>query len=115
MNEYFASKYYRGYNCFVMSKKIFNEYNKVLFDILFEFDKQFDTTGYEGNKLRATGYMGEIVYGVGCGLLTVFIRYFGGYPEGVSYAILLMNACAWALDKALPPVRFGAVRGGKAG
>lgn len=64
MNEYFASKYYRGYNCFVMSKKIFNEYNKVLFDILFEFDKQFDTTGYEGNKLRATGYMGEIVYGV---------------------------------------------------
>lgn len=39
MNEYFASKYYRGYNCFVMSKKIFNEYNKVLFDILFEFDK----------------------------------------------------------------------------
>lgn len=30
MNEYFASKYYRGYNCFVMSKKIFNEYNKVL-------------------------------------------------------------------------------------
>ena len=47
-----------------MSKKIFNEYNKVLFDILFEFDKQFDTTGYEGNKLRATGYMGEIVYGV---------------------------------------------------
>ena len=54
-------------------------------------------------------------YGVGCGALTVLFRYFGLYPEGVTYAILLMNACAWALDKALPPVRFGAVRGGKAG
>ena len=52
---------------------------------------------------------------LGCGALTVLFRYFGLYPEGVTYAILLMNACAWALDKALPPVRFGAVRGGKAG
>ena len=58
---------------------------------------------------------GKMVYGVGCGALTVLFRYFGLYPEGVTYAILLMNACAWALDKALPPVRFGAVRGGKAG
>ena len=57
----------------------------------------------------------SLVYGVGCGALTVLFRYFGLYPEGVTYAILLMNACAWALDKALPPVRFGAVRGGKAG
>ena len=57
----------------------------------------------------------QLVYGVGCGALTVLFRYFGLYPEGVTYAILLMNACAWALDKALPPVRFGAVRGGKAG
>ena len=57
----------------------------------------------------------QIVYGIGCGVLTVIIRYFGIFPEGVTYAILIMNACAWALDKALPPVRFGAVRGGKAG
>ena len=44
----------------------------------------------------------QLVYGVGCGALTVLFRYFGLYPEGVTYAILLMNACAWALDKALP-------------
>ncbi len=49
---------------------------------------------------------GEIIFGVGCGLLTVFIRYFGGYPEGVSYAILIMNACVWLMDKA-KPTRFG--------
>lgn len=56
----------------------------------------------------------QVVYGIGCGALTVFFRYFGLYPEGVTYAILLMNACAWALDKYLPPVRFGAPKGGMA-
>ena len=49
---------------------------------------------------------GEIIFGIGCGLLTVFIRYFGGYPEGVSYAILIMNCCVWLLDK-VKPNRFG--------
>ncbi len=52
----------------------------------------------------------QIVYGVGCGLLTLFIRRFGAYAEGVSYAILIMNAAVWLLDKALPPKRFGAVK-----
>ena len=52
----------------------------------------------------------QIVYGVGCGLLTVFIRRFGSYAEGVSYAILIMNATVWLLDKALPNKRFGAVK-----
>ncbi|NLT39012.1 MAG: RnfABCDGE type electron transport complex subunit D [Clostridiales bacterium] len=51
---------------------------------------------------------GQLIYGVGCGLLTVFIRYFGASPEGVSYAILIMNACSWLLDKIGRPTRFGA-------
>ncbi|MCI8477176.1 MAG: RnfABCDGE type electron transport complex subunit D [Oscillospiraceae bacterium] len=50
---------------------------------------------------------GEIFFGIGCGLLTVFIRYFGGYPEGVSYAILIMNVCVWTLDKVGRPSRYG--------
>ena len=50
---------------------------------------------------------GEIIFGIGCGLLTVFIRKFGGYPEGVSYAILIMNTCVWLLDKVGKPARFG--------
>lgn len=53
---------------------------------------------------------GEWIFGVGCGLLTVFIRYFGGYPEGVSYAILLMNICAWLFDKMGQPARFGVTK-----
>ena len=53
---------------------------------------------------------GEIIFGIGCGLLTVFIRYFGGYPEGVSYAILIMNTCVWLLDKVGKPARFGVTK-----
>ena len=52
----------------------------------------------------------QIVYGVGCGLLTIFIRRFGAYAEGFSYAILIMNATVWLLDKAFPNKRFGAVK-----
>ncbi|MEE0111637.1 MAG: RnfABCDGE type electron transport complex subunit D [Oscillospiraceae bacterium] len=52
--------------------------------------------------------LGQIVYGVGCGALTVMIRYFGGYNEGVSYAILCMNACVVLLDRIGRPVKFGA-------
>ena len=52
--------------------------------------------------------LGQLVYAVGCGVLTVMIRYFGGYNEGVSYAILCMNACVVLLDKIGRPVKFGA-------
>ena len=52
--------------------------------------------------------LGQIVYAIGCGLLTVMIRYFGGYNEGVSYAILIMNACVVLLDRIGRPVKFGA-------
>lgn len=54
----------------------------------------------------------QLVYGIGCGALTVLFRYFGLFPEGVTYAILIMNACAWALDRAVPVKRFGVGKGG---
>ena len=50
---------------------------------------------------------GQLLYGFGCGVITVLIRYFGGYPEGVTYAILLMNLCTWAIDKAFHRHQFG--------
>ena len=52
--------------------------------------------------------LGQIVYGIGCGVLTVMIRYFGGYNEGVSYAILCMNCCVVLLDRIGRPTKFGA-------
>jgi electron transport complex protein RnfD len=54
--------------------------------------------------------LGQMVYGVGCGVLTVLIRYFGGYNEGVSYAILIMNCCVVLLDRIGRPTKFGAPR-----
>ena len=57
---------------------------------------------------------GEIIFGIGCGLLTVFIRYFGGYPEGVSYSILIMNCCVWLIDKVGKPNRYGVTKEMKA-
>ncbi|NLY69654.1 MAG: RnfABCDGE type electron transport complex subunit D [Clostridiales bacterium] len=50
---------------------------------------------------------GRIIYGIGCGAITVFIRYFGGYPEGVSFAILIMNFLVWYIDKFTRPKHFG--------
>ena len=56
---------------------------------------------------------GQVVYGVGCGLITVFIRYFGSYAEGVSFAILIMNITVLLLDKIGIPKRFGYVKPAK--
>ena len=50
---------------------------------------------------------GQLIYGLVCGLLTVFIRYFGSYPEGVCYSILIMNCLVWIIDKYTKPTRFG--------
>ncbi len=52
--------------------------------------------------------LGQVIFGVGCGVITVLIRYFGGYPEGVSYAILVMNCCVVLLDRIGRPKKFGA-------
>lgn len=57
---------------------------------------------------------GQILYGIGCGALTVLFRYFGLFPEGVTYAILLMNALTWALDRYTAPRRFGVQKGAQA-
>jgi Na+-translocating ferredoxin:NAD+ oxidoreductase subunit D len=50
---------------------------------------------------------GMLIFGIGCGLLTVLIRLFGGYPEGVSFAILLMNAVTPLIDRFTRPDPFG--------
>ncbi|MFZ5965943.1 MAG: RnfABCDGE type electron transport complex subunit D [Bacillota bacterium] len=53
---------------------------------------------------------GQIIFAIGCGLLTGIIRLYGGYPEGVSYSILLMNVVAPLLDKYTSPRVFGEVK-----
>ena len=56
---------------------------------------------------------GQIFYGIGCGIFTVIFRYFGLFPEGVTYAILLMNAMVWIFDFYTAPRRFGTQKGDK--
>jgi electron transport complex protein RnfD len=51
---------------------------------------------------------GQLVFGAGCGLLTIIIRMWGGYPEGVSFAILLMNAFTPMIDRYIQPRLYGA-------
>jgi electron transport complex protein RnfD len=56
----------------------------------------FMATDYVTSPLTRKG---QIIFGIGCGLITVVIRLWGGYPEGVSYAILMMNAATPIIDR----------------
>jgi len=56
---------------------------------------------------------GRLVFGVGCGILTSIIRLWGGYPEGVSYSILLMNITVPLIDRYTRPRKLGEVKGKK--
>lgn len=53
--------------------------------------------------------MGMMIFGIGCGLITVLIRLFGAYPEGVSFAILIMNAVVPLINRSCKPKRFGEI------
>ena len=71
-----------------------------------------------GGIFMATDYatspatpVGHILYGIGCGVLTVLFRYFGLFPEGVTYAILIMNAFVWFIDRHTAMRRFGTGKG----
>ncbi len=68
----------------------------------------FMATDYATSPVTAKG---QVIYGIGCGILTVVFRYFGLFPEGVTYAILLMNACVWTIDRYTAPRRFGVQKG----
>ncbi len=64
----------------------------------------FMATDYVTSPITAWG---KIIFGIGCGAITIFIRYFGNYPEGVSFSILIMNLLVWYIDKITLPVKFG--------
>ena len=53
---------------------------------------------------------GQVVFAVGCGLLTFVIRRYGSYPEGASFAILLMNIATPLIDRYIKPKKFGYVK-----
>ena len=67
----------------------------------------FMATDYASSPVTPKG---QLIMGVGCGLLTAIIRLYGGYPEGVSYSILLMNIVTPLIDRYTAPVKFGEVK-----
>ncbi len=67
----------------------------------------FMATDYASSPVTSKG---QIIMGIGCGILTSVIRLYGGYPEGVSYSILLMNVAAPLIDKYTAPMKFGEVK-----
>lgn len=66
----------------------------------------FMATDYASSPISNVG---KIIMGVGCGLLTILIRLYGGYPEGVSFAILIMNLFVPLIDRYTVPKSFGEV------
>ena len=54
-----------------------------------------------------TGWKGKLIFGIGCGIITFVIRYFGHLPEGVSYSILLMNLFVPYINRLTIPKPFG--------
>ena len=64
----------------------------------------FMATDYTTSPVNITG---KAVFGVGCGLITCLIRFYGGMPEGVSFAILLMNLLVPHIEKLCAPKPFG--------
>lgn len=71
----------------------------------------FMATDYVTSPLTARGHL---IFGVGCGILTSVIRLWGGYPEGVSYAILMMNAATPLIDRFTKPRIYGTAKRKKA-
>ncbi len=69
----------------------------------------FMATDYVTSPVTAKG---KLIFGVGCGIITMLIRKFGGYSEGVSFSILIMNLLVWYIDKLTMPKPFG-TKGGK--
>ena len=84
------------------------------FDIDFMLQSIFSGGLFLAAIFMATDYTtspvtpkGRIIFGICCGLLTVFLRYYSGYSEGASYAILLMNMLVLPIDKLTKPKRYG--------
>jgi electron transport complex protein RnfD len=88
------------------------KYPPVLFQLLtggLMLGAIFMATDYVTSPMAAKGM---IIYGVGVGVITILIRAFGAYPEGVQFAILLMNGFTPLINKYVKPKRFGEVKHG---
>ena len=90
-----------------------NEYMSPLFHLLSGgavLGAVFMATDYVTSPMTTKGM---VIYAVGIGLITMFIRLWGPYPEGMSFAILIMNSVVPLIDKYVRPKRFGTTQRAK--
>ena len=66
----------------------------------------FMATDYASSPVTPKG---QVIFAIGCGIITTLIRIFGGYPEGVSYSILIMNLAVPLIERFTEPKIFGAL------
>ena len=92
---------------FVLSLIVDNSFNMALYQVIsggLVFGAVFMATDYVTTPITRSGKM---IFAFGCGLITFLIRYFGTYPEGVSFAIILMNILSPYIEKWTAPKAFG--------
>lgn len=92
---------------FVLSLIVDNSFTMALYQVLaggLVFGAVFMATDYVTTPITRTGKM---IFAFGCGLITFLIRYFGNYPEGVSFSILLMNILSPYIEKWTAPKALG--------
>lgn len=98
----FVLSIFLGRNGFMSSQPIYELLTGGLFLGAF-----FMATDYTTSPMTS---LGQIIMGLGCGILTVVIRMYGGYPEGVSYSILIMNLAVPLIDRFTKPKIYGEVK-----
>ncbi len=91
---------------------VFNgfDFNHMIFSVLsggLMLGAIFMATDYASSPITKKG---QIIFALGCGIITALIRVFGGYPEGVLFAILLMNVATPIIDKYAVPKVFGGAK-----
>jgi len=92
---------------FALSLIVDNSFTMALYQVLaggLVFGAVFMATDYVTTPITRTGKM---IFAFGCGLITFLIRYFGNYPEGVSFSILLMNILSPYIEKWTAPKALG--------
>lgn len=64
IDDYFNGHIWRAFNCYIMEREIFNKYNEMLFDVLFELEEKLDYSNYNREQYRIAGYMGECMFAI---------------------------------------------------
>lgn len=94
--------------------------NGTMFDLNAMMIQLFSGGLMLGAVFMATDYVtcpitkhGRVIFGIGCGLITVLFRRYSSYPDGASFAILVMNSLVWYIDRLTKPRVFGGAKRGK--